>query len=134
MTLATIAPPGTQPGTKRIILVDDEELVAYWLSRGLHGDPGVEIDTATTGEQALAALDRRNYDLCFLDLRLPGMDGLQTLAEIRRQFPAMKVVVMTASALTTEDAELVHQSADYVLPKPFDLRLARDLARTALAT
>lgn len=116
---------------KSILIVDDEELIRICLKRVLDKTSAV-VRCAASAEEALAAFEKSPFDLCFLDVRLPGMDGLQCLLEIRRRFPDTRVAIVTASHLDEEESALVARSADYLLPKPFDLSLIRSIADEVL--
>lgn len=75
------------PEQARVLLVDDEENILRSLQRILRREPW-ELTTASSGEQALAAMAEHKYDLVISDARMPGMDGPPTLlAEIRRKYP-----------------------------------------------
>lgn len=82
---------------QRILILDDEpeilEIYQEILGR-LPSQP--QIHTCESGPQALALLDSEPFQLLLLDLRMPSMDGFQVLAIVRRKFPALRVVVMTA--------------------------------------
>ncbi len=118
-------------GEHRILLVDDEYLVRYSLAKALEGG-GREIATAGSAEEALSRIDDAPYDLCFLDVRLPGMYGLQAMELMCRRQPRLKVVVMTASPLTDQQLSLIETYRARFLEKPFDLVLAARLAEEAL--
>jgi two-component system LytT family response regulator len=117
------------------LVVDDEPLAREALRLLLARDPDIETDEAADGEAALEAIRARPPDILFLDVQMPGMDGLEVLA---RADPALvkAVVFVTAFeryALQAFDAHAV----DYLL-KPFDdarferaLRRARDRARAS---
>lgn len=81
----------------KILLLDDEAEVLEMYKEMLSQLPShPEIHTATSGARALALLDAEPYRLLICDLKMPKMDGLQVLAIVRRRFPELRTVVMTA--------------------------------------
>lgn len=80
--------------TKRVLVVDDEEVVCRSYERVLT-NAGFEVEKANTGKQALEHIAEHEYDVMFADLRMPGMDGLQVVRQLRLTHPNMPVVVIT---------------------------------------
>jgi DNA-binding response OmpR family regulator len=105
---------------ERILVVDDEagirDLVGSYLR-----DEGFAVDEAVDGEAALARFAERVPDLVILDLRLPGMGGLDVLREIRRTSPVY-VIVLTARADETDKLIGLELGADDYITKPFSPR------------
>jgi len=88
----------------RVVIADDHRLVLDGIKRALEADGGFEIVGETqTGTQVLPLVARTSPDLVLLDVRMPHMDGLACLDEIKRRHPAIKVVMLSASS----NAELV---------------------------
>ena len=86
----------------RVVIADDHRLVLDGIRRALEDDGGFEIVGETqNGTQVLPLVSRTNPDLVLLDLRMPHMDGLACLDEIRKRHPSVKVVMLSAS--TSED-------------------------------
>ena len=79
----------------RALVVDDEPSVRYFLSAALE-QAGIESETAPGGEQALAMLESATFDLMLLDIRMPGMDGLETLRRLRQRGDNLPVIVVSA--------------------------------------
>jgi DNA-binding response OmpR family regulator len=105
---------------ERILVVDDEagirELVGSYLR-----NEGFDVDEAVSGEEALARYGQGAHDLIVLDLRLPGMGGLDVLREIRRT-SAVFVIVLTARADETDKLIGLELGADDYITKPFSPR------------
>ena len=104
---------------QRIMIVDDEEIVRESLASWLAED-GYEVDTAPDGATGLARLQARMYAVLLVDLKMPGMDGLQVLAkarELRREVP---VIIMTAYATVDTAVQAMKQGAHDYLVKPFE--------------
>src|SRR5512132_3082772 len=81
----------------RILIVDDEEIVRESLSGWLEKD-GYTVATAPDGPTAVEMMGRDSWSILLVDMKMPGMDGLQVLAEARKLQPSATVVIMTAYA------------------------------------
>jgi two-component system, chemotaxis family, protein-glutamate methylesterase/glutaminase len=107
----------------RILIVDDSALVRRFLARLIAQDPELELaGTAATGRLCLAKIPLVDPDIVLLDIRMPGMDGLETLSLIKKDYPAIKVIMF--SSLTERGASatleaLSRGASDYVT-KPRD--------------
>jgi DNA-binding response OmpR family regulator len=105
---------------KRILLAEDEENIADFVSRGLESF-GYQVDTVQRGDEAWQRLQaQRDYDLALLDIRMPGMTGLEVCRRLREsQGYALPVLMLTALG-TTDDIVLGLQAgADDYMVKPF---------------
>lgn len=104
----------------RILTVDDEEHILELLKYNLEGN-GYEVLQAESGEEALKVLEAEKVDLVLLDLMLPGIDGLQTLREIRNNNTTKRLPVIMLTAKTEEiDTVLgLEMGADDYIGKPF---------------
>ncbi|HEX9190812.1 MAG TPA: response regulator [Candidatus Deferrimicrobiaceae bacterium] len=80
---------------KRILVVDDEESIRE-LYRAELAEEGYEVDLAADGLQALRRLDAFRPDLVTLDVKMPGIDGIETLRRIRERHPTVPVILVTA--------------------------------------
>src|SRR5207249_10024498 len=89
----------------KILIVDDEPQVAEILAKSL-GREGHQATIATSGEQALSLVGTYDPDALFLDVSMPGMNGLDVLAEVRRRRPSLPVVVITGHATPDEVAQV----------------------------
>lgn len=109
----------TDPG--RLLIVDDETPVLEVLSEYFTGQ-GYAVETASSGKDALEAVRRRRPDVVLLDIRMPGMDGVELLRKLRDLDPGLAVIMVTAN----EDVALARETLkigafDYV-GKPFDFK------------
>ena len=102
-----------------ILVVDDEEIVRDSLARWLEED-GYRVDTAPDGEAALAKLAEQAYVILLVDLKMPGIDGLQVLAQARTMQPDAAVIIMTAYATVDTAVQAMKQGAYDYLVKPFE--------------
>jgi DNA-binding NtrC family response regulator len=114
-----------------ILVVDDEKTIRMSLSIALES-PGMEIDTAVNGEDALEKLREREYDLILLDLRMPGMDGMEVLRRVRDIRPDIRVVIITAYGTIESAVEAMKLGAADFIQKPFAPAEIRDLVRTVI--
>jgi len=110
------------PGTKTVLVVDDEPSVLFALSEGL-GDRrrGVRVVTAANGIEAVAVLEAEPVDIVLTDLRMPDMDGFELLTFLRRNHPAVPVILMTALGSAETSARLATAGSFECLAKPFHL-------------
>jgi len=116
----------------RILVVDDEATIAWGLAR-LAREEGHEALTAASAEEALEILAETPCDLVFLDVRLPGVDGLTAMPDLARAAPAPRIIVMTAFGDLQTAVRAYGNGAFEYLVKPFDLDDAAQLMRRALA-
>ncbi len=80
---------------KRILIIDDDQAVRKAFLLALE-DTGYAVDTAESGEIGLGKIKEIQFDLIFLDLKMPGMNGVETLRKIREITPQMTVYIVTA--------------------------------------
>ena len=115
-----------------LLIVEDEAKMRRLLELNL-AEEGYALQTASDAEAGLKILRRNSIDLIITDLKLPGMDGLEFLAAVKRQNAALPVVVMTAYGTVETAVEAMKAGAsDYVL-KPFSLEEMRLIVRKELA-
>ena len=116
----------------KILLADDEDGVRWVLEKGLR-EAGYEVTSVGDGEAALRHAEAEPYDLIFLDVRMPGLDGLTVLARLRSSRPDALVIVMTAHGTMETAIQAMQRGAYDYLAKPFDLDEVLLLAERALA-
>lgn len=112
----------------RILVVDDEVRLADVLTVALE-DLGYSAIAAENASEALEILARESVDLVLTDLRLPGMDGRGLLAEIRKLYPDVPVVLITAFASVRDAVDLIKEGAFDYIAKPFEME---DVAATVV--
>jgi two-component system, NtrC family, response regulator AtoC len=103
----------------RVLVVDDEEIVRESLSGWLEKD-GYSVETAPDGRSALDRIQAEPWSIVLLDLKMPGMDGMQVLEETRKIRPDGVVVIMTAYATVDTAVSAMKNGAYDYLVKPFD--------------
>ena len=113
---------------KKILIVDDEETLTYSLYQTFIKSPDIyEVVTAASGDEAVERLAKDKFDLVLTDIKMPGMDGLELLAEIKAKYPGTKVIVMTAFGSMEKKEESLAIGADYYIEKDFDISDIRQL-------
>lgn len=119
---------------KHILVIDDQEAVRDAFVLSLE-DSGYEVEVAASGENGLQKLSEKACDLIFLDLKMPGMNGVETLREIRQRCPHVSVCVVTA--FCRDYLDLLQEARDEglsfeLLRKPVELEEIRLLTRGLL--
>jgi DNA-binding NtrC family response regulator len=104
----------------RILLVDDEERFRTNLQKML-GAQGLAATATGSGAEALAELKLHPYDVIVLDIRMPGMDGLATLAEIKKINPGVEVIILSGHASLDAAVEIIQLGGYDYLMKPCPL-------------
>jgi two-component system, NtrC family, nitrogen regulation response regulator GlnG len=116
----------------RILIADDEDSLRWVLEKGFK-QAGYDVTGVKDGESAVRAFENEPFDLVFLDVRMPGMDGLTALARMRDIRRDAQIVVMTAHGTMDTAIQAMQKGAYDYLGKPFDLDEAVLLAERALA-
>src|SRR5881396_2450887 len=115
----------------RLLLIDDEADVQYSFRR-IFDSPEIELITAASGEEGLKLIPKLQPDLVIMDVRMGGMNGLETLRRIRQSDAKLPVIMMTAYGTTQTAIEAMKLGAyDYLL-KPFDVPKLKQLVAGAL--
>jgi DNA-binding response OmpR family regulator len=115
----TVVSPGAM-AMKRILIVDDESLIRYSLTAALRRDD-TTVESVACGKDGLSEFDRNSYDLCFLDIHLPDMNGLDIMKTFRKASPETKIVILTGSEVDDEMMKSIQENAQLLVAKPFDL-------------
>ncbi len=114
-----------------ILVVDDEPLVLDFLLEYLKQDT-ISTVSASSGEAALAALKRTPVDIALVDLKMPGIDGLQTIEKINQIDPGIVTILMTGFPTLDSSVRAIRLGAsDYIL-KPFKLDEVDQALRKAM--
>src|SRR5919109_1655553 len=104
----------------RILVADDEESMRWVLSKALK-KKGFTVDLARDGEEALRLIQTNEYDLAILDIKMPGITGLDLLDRVRELKSDLLMVIMTAEASMKNAVEAMKRGAYDYITKPFDL-------------
>jgi two-component system, NtrC family, nitrogen regulation response regulator GlnG len=118
--------------TANILIADDEDSLRWVLEKGLR-QAGYDVTSVKDGAAAIRAVEAAPFDLVFLDVRMPGVDGLAALARMRELRGDACVVVMTAHGTMETAIQAMQRGAYDYLTKPFDLDEVLLLAERALA-
>lgn len=119
---------------KRILVIDDDLAVRQAFSLTFDDSP-YDLDTAESGMRGLELVGQRHYDLIFLDLRMPSMDGVQTLTELRQRGHATPVYIVTAfhKEFLAQLSELSRSGVEFeILSKPVGAQQLLEVATTVL--
>jgi two-component system nitrogen regulation response regulator GlnG len=115
----------------KLLLIDDETDVQYSFQR-IFDSPEIELTTASSGEEGLKLIPKVKPDLVLMDIRMGGINGLETLRRIRQLDSKLLVILMTAYGTTQTAIEAMKLGAyDYLL-KPFDVVKLKDIVHNAL--
>ena len=107
-------------GRLSILVVDDDRDHADSLGELLTMQ-GHEVEVAYNGNEAIAAYDRRAFDLGFMDVMMPGKDGVQSFLEIKLRHPGAKIFMMTGYSVEQLLNQATNNGALGVIPKPIDI-------------
>ena len=118
--------------TLRVLVVDDEPLILYSLSRFLKKKAAVK--TVASAEEAIDEIVAQHYDLCFLDITLPGMTGLDALKIIKELSPITKVTIMTGNFLDETMTRQIEETAYAFIEKPFELLHIQEIVNRVATT
>ncbi|MBI3246609.1 MAG: sigma-54-dependent Fis family transcriptional regulator [Deltaproteobacteria bacterium] len=114
----------------KILIVDDERNIHYSFCRVLGND--YEVLSAFSGEEALQQIKDETLQLVLMDVRMPGIDGLDTLQELKRRRPDLPVIMMTAFVSAETAIRATTLDAEDYLVKPFDVDALKRLITTTL--
>ncbi|MBV8658471.1 MAG: nitrogen regulation protein NR(I) [Burkholderiales bacterium] len=117
---------------KPVWIIDDDRSIRWVFEKAL-GREGIAHTLLASAEGALDALRRETPAVVVSDIRMPGMSGIDLLAELKERFPTLPVIIMTAHSDLESAVSAFQGGAFEYLPKPFDVDHAVELIRRALA-
>lgn len=107
----------------RVLIVDDDPLVRSLLC-GFLSNAGHICIEAEEGEKAVLALERSDFDVAVIDLLMPVREGVETIREVRRRWPLVRIIAMSGGSMRLASASLLHLAAGLgaheTLNKPVD--------------
>ena len=116
----------------KLMIVDDEERFLATTQKLLQ-KKGVDVVTASSGADALEKLRAHSVHVVILDVKMPGMDGVATLREIKQQFPRVEVIMLTGHSTVESAVEGLKTGAVDYLMKPADLDQILEKANDAFS-
>jgi DNA-binding NtrC family response regulator len=127
---ATGSETDTGARTLRVLFVDDEEDFVRTMAERMEMRE-VGSDVALDGEQALEMLRDEVPDVMVLDLRMPGINGMEVLRRVRRMYPQLQVIIMTGHGSDKDEAEARRLGAFDYLRKPVNINDLMEIVRRA---
>src|SRR2546426_2858571 len=124
---ASLTTPVTRTQPRPLLLVVDDEQPVLRVIERLAAKIGFDVVTCGSGSEAMRALLRKPADLAMLDLRMPDVNGLDLLRQIRSTVPSCEVILMTAHAAVDSAVEAIKRGAREYLTKPFDFDRVREV-------
>ena len=104
----------------KLLVVDDEVEICDFL-KAFFEEREFDVRTAHSGPQALEVIEAENPQVVLLDIHMPGMDGMNVLKQIKKQFPRTKVIMVTAIETREKIEEAMRLGADNYITKPLSL-------------
>ncbi|WP_243545380.1 response regulator [Pseudodesulfovibrio tunisiensis] len=105
----------------KIMLVDDEERLLQ-TTKKLFNKMGIEVITTTNGEEAVDLINKENIHVVFMDIKMPGIDGMETLRKIKKENPLVEVIILTGHATMESAVEGLKLGAMDYLIKPLSMK------------
>lgn len=107
---------------KKVLIVDDEETLTWSMAKSLSKDKDkYEVFIANNGKEALNLLKKNRIDLVISDIRMPDINGLDLLVEIKKSYPQTKVIIMTAYGSSDVQKEANRRGSLFYVEKPFEI-------------
>lgn len=103
-----------------ILVVDDEDALRTVLSSELESE-GYEVDMAADGDEAIDIVQKKQFNLVLLDIKMPRVDGFEVLKFIKEKYPHVKVIMLTGFADLKNAIESKKLGAEDFVSKPYDL-------------
>lgn len=125
---------GTASGPKRVLVIDDSELDRMMLEELLK-QAGYQVSLAADGDEGLQAYLQNPFDLVITDMVMPGKMGIDVILELKRKFPDVKVIAMSAGGDFGPEIELdmARELAAHTIQKPFDPDMVLQMAARLLS-
>ena len=106
----------------RILVADDEAEIRSVLRKFLSGLIECDISEAADGRQALELLKKEPYDLVLMDIKMPGISGIDATKKIKESYPGLEVLVISAWDSQSVASEALQAGASDYIPKPFQMK------------
>jgi DNA-binding NtrC family response regulator len=115
---------------EKVLIVDDDKDFLEVMSERLQ-TRGINVSTAERAEDALKRLERDIFDVIILDLQMPGIDGIETLKQIKEKHEALQVIMLTGHATVEKGVEAIKLGATDFIEKPADIDVLNDKIKKA---
>src|SRR5438094_7060271 len=122
---AATADQAVLPMPRRILIVEDNDLARTQLQKALAVDRALRVESVNDGNKALQLLLEENFSIVLTDLRMPRLDGMQLIQEIRKRRLPVTVIVTTGHGSIEESVQAIRLGAYDFLTKPIDLNHLR---------
>ncbi|MFZ3170974.1 MAG: response regulator [Carboxydocellales bacterium] len=119
--------------TQHTILIVDDQMGVRMLLNEAFQEVGYKVELAANGPEALIKIDQVRPDIVLMDMKMPGMSGLEVLREVKKQGKELKVILMTAYGELEIVAEAMELGVTEYVTKPFDINEVRGLVKKALS-
>ena len=120
-----------EPSKYSVLLVDDEKGITVVLGAYIR-DLGYQVETAQSGEEAVRILSEKSFEVVVTDVRMPGIDGVELLKEIKQQWPETAVIIATGHADVTVAVDCLRLGATDFITKPVNVELLEFALRRAV--
>lgn len=114
----------------KVMLVDDDKEFIELMSQRLE-TRGLKVIAVISGEEAVAMTEDRNFDVAVVDFAMPGIDGIETLKQIKEKRPDIEVIMLTGQGTIQSGIEAMKHGAIDYLEKPVDLNVLMEKIRLA---
>lgn len=104
----------------KLLIVDDEAEICDFL-KSFFEERDYQVKTASSGQTALQVVDQFKPHVVLLDIKMPGLDGIQTLGSLKKKYPRIKVIMVTALETRDKIEECLRLGADNYITKPLSL-------------
>jgi DNA-binding response OmpR family regulator len=115
----------------KLLIVDDEKNIRLTLTQTLESAE-MEIDSAVNGEEALQKMESQDFRIILLDLKMPGMDGMEVLKKINETRPDIRVIIITAHGTIDSAVEAMKLGAVDFIQKPFAPEEIRSMVKSVI--
>ncbi len=115
---------------EKVLLVDDEKDFLDALSERMR-NRGMNVRATTSAEEALEAVGEESFDAIVLDLKMPGMDGIEALQKIKKNNPELQVILLTGHATVEKGIEAMKLGAMDFIEKPADINALTEKIKKA---
>lgn len=113
---------------KKVLIVDDEETLTWSMAKSLSKDKDTyEVLVANNGKEALNQLKKNDIDLIISDIRMPDINGLDLLVRVKKEYPKVKFIVMTAYGSSEIQREANRRGSVFYIEKPFEINDIRKI-------